>query len=147
MPVRSTRLFATLAVSLLPAVGLQIPDARHGVPLTFFYACPDHQHRAPRVVTRRFGETEMLAWTPSRLGLYLRGHTPERPYRVIGRVELTARSDRTKVPELLEHADRAARELGGEALVDVQWRGARGVSPIMRDDQLPFLIANVARWK
>lgn len=147
MPARSTRLFATLAFSLLPAVGLQVPDARHGVVMSFFYACPEH-HAAPRVVVKRFGaETAVASVGTPHLTVYLLGQAPERPYRVIGRVELTARSDRTRVDELIDHANRAGRELGGDALVDVQWRRARGVSPIVSDDQMPYLIANVARWK
>ena len=80
--------------------------------------------------------------------VFLAGHSPGRPYIVVGQVQASTRSQYTRLYDMLEHAARDARKLGGDAIVDVwpQWVGRKGAS--VNPSRGPrILTANIAKWR
>jgi hypothetical protein len=122
MKVRPSLWLAALVVCTVPALGISMPHG--GVVATFFPACPG-THVAPTVRKRWTTDDRPSPCPKSTLvTIYTRGMTPPSGYRVIGTVSVVSHSSETQLIDLRQHAQRAAREMGGDALVDLYWDDA-----------------------
>ena len=120
MPLRANRL-AVLVLLLAPAFAADVrtPDSRFLA--SFIPACP-RSHPEPYVETRYLAESPTEPRPQSApVGVYLRGNQPARQYRHVGEIEVFARDRETKIDVMVLRASNAAREIGGDALVDVWW--------------------------
>ncbi len=146
MSSRSIRI-ATLALSALPAVGMELRAPDHMVVASFYFACPEY-HIPARVRTKRYSEERLKARTaPWLIGEFQKGLPPLRPYRLVGEVEVLARGNTTTLDDLHEKAREAAEKLGGDALVEVSWRDAGRTEPRIGERGHYVLTAKVARWE
>ena len=143
---RSTRL-ATLVVCLLPAFSIGTPTTRPNLVASFFFACPG-ENPAPRVRTK-YTAMRRPARRPksSPVDVFQRGHAPMRKYQLVGEVDVLAHSSHTNVDDLTHYAIRAAREMGGDALVDVWLEDAASAQPRAGEQGMLCLTAGVARWE
>ena len=125
----SARRAAALAVCALPALGIGVHTETQDFVASFFYACSGSD-AAPSVKIRYAG-SQRLARRPesSSVELYARGVDPGRKYRVLGEVDVLAHSTQTHPDEFTERAKRAARQMGGDAIVDWWWDDAANMRP------------------
>lgn len=138
---------AILTLCSLPAIGIGVRTTHVSFVASFFYACPT-SHPTPRVHTHYATAERFPPYSEwAVVAVFLRGHTPERHFRPVGDVEVLARSPRTRAPELIEYARQAARDMGGDLVVDVDWRDAASTSPKAGAPGRLFLTAHVARWE
>ena len=137
----------TIALFSLPALGVGVPTSHGGFVATFFYACAGSNH-APRV---RMEYTVASRSRPHHkyapVDVYFLGKPPTRRYQVLGKVEVLATSSYTRTAELTEYARRSARQMGGDAIVDVDWQDAASTHPRAGEQGLLVLTAGVARWE
>jgi len=136
-----------LSACLLPAIGLPMPTRPAGVVATFLYSC-DASPPRPRLRT---------TWTApgrpsprpdsSTVEIFRRGQDPARKFVTLGEVSVLASGPRTSVAELTRWAQRGARRLGGDAIVDVSWDDAASVRPKAGPVGLLYLTASVVRWE
>lgn len=146
MPPLASRL-AVLALCLLPAVGVRLPARPAPVVASFIPACEDATPR-PRLRT-----TFTAAGRPrpraasAPIEVFQSGQSPTRKYLPLGEVSVLASSSRTSVDDLTEWAQRGARRLGGDAIVDVRWDDAASVRPKAGPVGLLYLTAQVVRWE
>ena len=120
MPLRVNRL-AIFVLPLALAFAAEVRTTDSMTLASFIPACP-RSHPEPRVELRYLAESPLEPRPESApVGVFLRGNQPARQYRQVGEVELFARSRNTSVDELILRASRTAREVGGDALVDVWW--------------------------
>lgn len=146
MSSRSIRI-AMLALSALPALGVELRASDHTVVASFYFACPEYRLPA-RVRTKRYTEERLQARTaPWLIGEFQRGLPPTRPYRLVGEVEVLARGNETTLDDLHEKARETAEKLGGDALVEVSWRDAGRTKPRIGERGHYVLTAKVARWE
>ena len=139
--------YVALAACALPALGVGLPARHGGVVATFFYACPG-PGVAPTVRTS-FTAAARPAPRPksAKVDVYLRGRKPARRYQLVGTVDVLAHSSHTGVDELQGRAMRAARQMGGDAIVDVWYDDAANVRPRAGEQGMLYLTASVARWE
>jgi hypothetical protein len=122
MKVRPSLRLAALVAFTLPTLGITMPHG--GVVATFFPACPGTRV-APTVRKHWASGDRPSPYPKSKLvTIYTRGMTPPSGYRVIGTVSVVSHTSETQLIDLRQHAQRAAREMGGDALVDLQWDDA-----------------------
>lgn len=142
-----TNVVATLAICALPAFGFAWPSGHTSVLATFVYACPG-SHPAPRVRTR-FTVSPRPAARPasSPVAVYSRGQVPGRRYRLVGTVDVVAHGHDSSLDELTERARRAARTMGGDAIVEMWWDDAGHTRPQAGEVGDIYLTADVARWE
>jgi hypothetical protein len=139
--------FALLTCCLLPAVGVSVPVRHTLVVATFTYAC-DASNRAPRLRT-----TFTAAGKPrprsksSWVEAFDKGQAPARKYVTIGEVSVLASGPRTSIDELTDWARRGARQLGGDAIVNVSVDDAAHVQPKAGPVGLLCLTASVVSWE
>lgn len=140
------RQLALLALCLMPALGLA-PAGRPAVVASFIHSC-DASNPDPRVRTRYSGPGRPSSRPASApVEVYEPGRTPPRKFVAIGEVDVLASGSRTPVSELTEWAQRGARRLGGDALVNVRWDDAASVKPPAGPVGLLYLTATVVRWE
>ena len=146
MPLPSHRV-VLVTLCLLPALGVGLPARHTNIVASFIYSC-DASDPDPRVRT-----TYTAAGRPrprpgsSPVEVFQRGQAPARKHVPIGEVSVLASGSRTSVAELTEWAQRGARRLGGDAIVDVHWDDAASVQPKAGPVGLLYLTASVVRWE
>ena len=141
---------------LLPAIAVGLPasGARSvsgvsapragGLLATFMPGC---EQFSPRVRSTYVGEDKPVPRSQQApVAVFLSGRDPQRAYIVVGNVEVLARSRNTSLDNLLDHAMREARRLGGDAIVDVVPRRAPVARGANRAPGRLVLTASVARW-
>lgn len=137
---------ALLALCVLPVLGIAAPG-RPATVASFIHSC-DASNPDPRVRTRY---TAPGRPTPRRadalVAVYEAGKSPARKFVAIGEVDVLASGSRTAPSELTEWAQKGARRLGGDALVDVRWDDAASVKPPAGPVGLLYLTATVVRWE
>ena len=146
MPLPSPRL-ALLAFCLLSAIGVGVPTRHTSFVASFMYSC-DASDPEPRLRTvyTAAGKPRPRSKT-SLVEVYSQGQAPDRKYVKIGEVGVLASGSRTPVDVLTDWAKRGARQLGGDAIVDVSWDDAAHVQPKAGPVGLPYLTATVVRWE
>ena len=146
MPLRSSHL-AMLIFAVVPALGVRVDTGHSTFVASFFYACPK-SHPAPRVRTRSLTESPLEPRLPtSPVGLFPSGTAPAKPYRRVGTVEVVARDRHTTSDQLIHSARAAVRRLGGDAMVEVTWRGGSYAPPNTFAPGPLAMSAEVVRWE
>ena len=146
MPMPLHRL-VLLTFCLLPALGAGAPGGRANVVASFIHSC-DASNPDPRLRTTFTAEGRPRPRPESApVEVFERGQSPARRYVAIGHVNVLASGSRTPVTELTEWAQRGARRLGGDAIVDVSWDDAASVTPKAGPVGLLYLSATVVRWE
>lgn len=136
-----------LTIYLLPALGVGVPGRHTGVVASFIHSC-DASAPDPRVRTTYTAPGRPRSRPPSApVEVFERGQAPARQHVPIGEVSVLASGSRTSVAELTEWAQRGARRLGGDAIVDVSWDDAAHVKPKAGPVGLLYLTATVVRWE
>ncbi len=135
-----------LAACLLPALGLAMPG-RPGLVATFASSCDSGSpHPRMRAIYTAEGKPHARpASTP--IEMFGRGAAPERKFVKIGDVSVLASDSRQAVDELTDWAKRGARQIGGDAIVNVGWNDAASVKPPAGPVGLKYLTADVVRWQ
>lgn len=145
MPMPSLRL-ALVSFCLLPALSLGLPARHANVVATFMYSC-DASNPRPKVRTRWTAEGRPRPRDKSAtVEVFEAGMPPSRKYDPIGEVSVLASGSRTSVDELTDWAKKGARQLGGDALVNVSFDDAASVKPKAGPVGLLYLTATVVRW-
>jgi len=125
------------ALALLPAIEI---GSRASFLPTFIPGC---ELIPPRVTSTYVGKGRPV---PRRrdavVGVFLRGDGPRQRYVVVGEVRVTTASRVTSLGNLLQCAERAARRMGGDAIVDV-WPRAATSDPTGER----ILTAKVVNWQ
>jgi hypothetical protein len=146
MPLPVPRL-VLLTLCLLPAFGVGVAGRPANVVATFFYSC-DASDPDPRLRTTYTAPGRPHARPKSSpVEVFHRGQSPARKYVPIGEVNVLASGSRTSVDQLTDWARRGARQLGGDALVNVAWDDAAQVQPKAGPVGLLYLTATVVRWE
>jgi hypothetical protein len=116
--VTSSR-FRTLAGALVLLPAIEIGSRSPFLP-TFIPGC---EATPPRVTSVYTGEgLPVPRARDAAVGVFLHGDAPRMRYVVVGEVRVTTSSRVTSLNNLIECAQREARRLGGDAIVDV-WPG------------------------
>lgn len=146
MPLLLARL-ALLACCVLPALGIGVRTKHASFVASFMYAC-DASNPDPRVRTTytAAGRPEPRA-KGAAVEVFPFGQPPTRKHTPVGEVSVLASSGRMTVAELTEWAQRGARKLGGDAIVDVQCEDAASVRPKAGPVGLLYLSARVVHWE
>ena len=143
----AARMLGLLAVCVLPALGISVRTPHASFIATFFYACPG-PGVAPTVRTKHTSAVRPAPRPRSSLvEVFHRGQTPGRTYELLGEVGVLSHSSHTGVDELTTYAERAARQMGGDAIVNVRWDDAASVRPKAGEQGMLYLTARVARWR
>jgi len=146
MPLPASRPLL-LAICLLPGIGVSMPAHHAGVVATFLYSC-DASPPRPRLRTTWTAEGRPSPRPDTAaVEVFRRGQEPARAYVTIGEVSVLASGPRTPVSDLTRWAQRGARQLGGDAIVDVSWDDAASVRPKAGPVGLLYLTARVVRWE
>jgi hypothetical protein len=134
-PNAATGAWPTLAA---PA-GITARLTSAAVPLSFVPAC---EPLTPKVTFVQSGDAHPAPRDRNaKVEVFLVGSTPERRFVEVGQLEVLGRSSRHNLTSLIEAAQRRARAMGGDALVEV--RPNLEVSP----RRTPMtLTARVVRW-
>lgn len=107
------------AICVLPVIPVASPTPGAPIVASFMYACEADEPR-PSLTMRYTGEgRSQRREATATVEVFERGHDPARSFRAIGEVRVRANSARTSTVELRRCAERGARELGGDALVDL----------------------------
>lgn len=137
---------ALLAFAVLPALGFSAPS-HPGVVATYTFSCDAGSPR-PRLRTLYTGEGRAHPRPASApVEVFERGTPPPRPYIKIGDVSVLASDSRQSIEDLTLWAQRGARQLGGDAIVDASWNDAASVKPPAGAVGLRYLTADVVRWQ
>ena len=143
MPTGVNRI-GLFALCVLPALGF---DARvPGLPVATYISACGGSGQSPTVRT-----TYVTAHRPARrpksapVDVY-EGTVPTRTYEAVGSVLVVAHVSGTSVPQLIDLAKRAAREMGGDALVNVHIDDAASLRPPAGAVGRLGLRAAVVRW-
>lgn len=146
--VRRSNRLAVLAVCVLPALGVNPRVVGTGPVGSFFYACPGADN-APSVRVRHAIDGSRPRPRPksSPIDVYERGRKIDRPNELLGSVQVVANDTHQDVRQLTERAVKAARQMGGDAIVDVYVDDAANVQPKAGDRGSLCLTADVLRWK
>ena len=146
MPLPLPRL-VLLTCCLLPAVGASVPARHTNYVATFIYSCdasdPDPRLRTTYTAVGQPRPRSKLA----PVEVYSKGQAPARKYVVIGEVSVLASGSRTSVDQLTDWARRGARQLGGDAIVNMSWDDAAHAQPKAGPVGLLYLTANVVSWE
>jgi hypothetical protein len=146
MPPSLTRL-ALLSFCLLPALGAAVPTRHANVVASFIYSC-DASDPDPRLRTKWTAPGRPKARPKSSpVEVFQHGEAPARTFVRLGDVNVLASGSRTSVDELTDWAKRGARQLGGDAIVDVSCDDAAHVQPKAGPVGLLYLTATVVRWE
>jgi hypothetical protein len=156
MPNRTSRV-AIASLCLAAAIGVESSPAGvrgpgspsapdHGIPLvaTFVSGC---QQFPPRVRSIYTAEGRPAPRPRGAIvDVFFAGSPPQRSFAVVGTVEVRARSRNSNIDNLLVYAEREARRLGGDALIEVR---PRENFPADRERGARRLVitAEVARWQ
>jgi len=134
------------AVCVLPALGFG-SHARGSLPLATYISACGGSGQSPTVST-----SYVIAHRPaprpdsSPVVVFEGAGKPDRAYERIGTVKVVGHVSGTSVPELTDRAQRAARRMGGDALVDVQVDDAAHIHPPAGPVGRLALMASVVRW-
>ena len=134
-----------LALCVLPALGFDTRGPGTLPVATYISACGG-SGQSPTVHTMY-----VTAHRPARrpksapVDVY-EGTVPTRTYEAVGSVLVVAHVSGTSVPELIDRAKRAAREMGGDALVNVHIDDAASLRPPAGAVGRLGLRAAVVRW-
>ena len=134
-------------ICVLPLLGIARPNDPSALVASYIPSC-DASAPRPRLRTHftAAGRPERRPDTAA-VAVFERGTPPARQYAVLGDVSVLASGSRTSVEELTRWAKRGARELGGDALVDVQLDDAASAKPPAGPVGLLYLSATVVRWE
>src|SRR5262252_9119067 len=127
LPRIRRRRLGLLATCLLPAafgVGVHTPHV--GFLATHTFACPGPGSGiAPSVRTTYASAERYRPRAKSEpFHVYKRDQAPGRAYELLGQVGVLAHSSHTGIDELTRYAEGAARQMGGDAIIDVSWDDA-----------------------
>ena len=139
-----SRRHVILALSILPIVGIQPGDRPARLPASFFFACPSSSSTTVRTQSYERGAKPRDDSDP--VEVFLGELEPTRPYQVIGAVQVFARSNYTRYPVQLDEAMKAARRLGGDAIIRVRIEDAADVRPDPGSRGLLCVTAKIVRW-
>lgn len=136
-----------VAFCLLPALGVGVRTPHANFVASFMYAC-DSSTPDPHLKTRytAAGKPKPRAKTAF-VEVYQAGQAPTRTFIPLGEVSVLANSSRMSVDELTDWARRGARQLGGDAIVEVKVDDAGHVQPKAGDVGVLYLSASVVRWE
>ncbi len=136
---------AIVVLSVLPNLAVEGPTTRQWFVTSFVPGCEQFVPRVRSEYTAAGRPTPRDASAP--VDVYLRGHEPVRPYQVVGKLELLARSRNTSLENLVDHARRTARGMGGDALLETWPRDAASLEPPRGERGRLYLTASVIRWE
>src|SRR5262249_9490254 len=103
---------------------------------------------APSVrITYAAGEHARPRPTAASVEVYHRGQATSRAFDVIGKVGVLSHSSHTFDNVLTDYAQRAARQMGGDAIVDLHVDDAASVRPKAGEQGMLSLSASVVRWQ
>jgi uncharacterized protein YbjQ (UPF0145 family) len=146
MPLPLPRL-ALLTCCLLPAVGVSVPAHHANIVATFIYSC-DASDPAPRLRTTYTAPGKPRPRPKgASVEVFEEGKAPARKYVRIGEVNVLASGSRTSVDELTDWARRGARQLGGDAIVNMTCDDAAHAQPKAGPVGLLYLTATVVSWE
>ena len=138
---------ALLALCLLPALGIdaRLPGA---MPVaTFTYACQG-SGQSPSVRSSYSVARHPAPRSKSApVEVYHDAVAPTRAYERIGNVQVVYRTSAGNTTDLIELAMRRARQMGGDALVNVQIDDAAHTQPSAGAVGTLALVASVVRWR
>jgi hypothetical protein len=146
MPMRPN-LALVLVLGGLPALGVGVPARPVPFVASFMYAC-DSSEPVPHVRS-----TYTAAGKPTELPgthwveVFERGKAPTRHFVIVGHVQVLASSSRNNAAQLTGYAQREARKMAGDALVEMTVDDAASMQPPAGDRGLLALSASVARWQ
>ena len=143
------RRLGLLATCLLPAafgVGIHTP---HAFIATHTFACTGPGSGVAPSVRTTYASAERLRPRPksSLVAVYSRDQKPARAYEVIGQVGVLAHSSHTGTDELTRYAEGAARQMGGDAIIEVSLDDAASVRPKAGEQGMLYLSGSVVRWQ
>src|SRR6185295_8487106 len=146
--VRGSSRLAVVVVCVLPALGVNPRVVGTGPVASFFYACPGADN-APSVHVRHAFKGGGPPPRPktSPIDVYERGRAIDRANELLGSVQVVSNSTHQDARQLTERAVQAARQMGGDAIVDVYVDDAANVQPKAGERGSLCLTANVLRWK
>lgn len=133
-----------VALCALPALGFDSRTPDGSVIASFFPACPEYRI-PPRVRTKSLTSERVPPSTELEILEFRKGMPPQREFKLVGEVEVLARGHKTTLSDLREKAKEAAAEMGGDALVDVDWRDAGRTEPKIGERGLFVLTAKIVR--
>jgi len=139
-----------LATCLLPAafgVGMRTPHT--GFLATHTFACSGPGSGvAPSVRTTYTSAGRQRPRSKSSIvTVYSRDEKPARTYEVLGEIGVLAHSSHTGQDELTRYAEGAARQMGGDAIIDVRLDDAASVQPKAGEQGMLYLSGSVVRWQ
>ena len=136
---------AIVILSALPGLAVESPTTRSWYVASFIPGCEQFGPSVHAEYTSAGRPAPREASAP--VDVYLRGHDPARRYQIVGKLELLARSRNTSVENLVDHARRAARGMGGDALLETWPRDAASLEPPRGESGRLYLTASVIRWE
>jgi len=150
LPKLRPRRLGLLATCLLPAafgVGMRAPH--RGFLATHTFACPGSGSGvAPSVrTTYASSERQRPRSKSSVVTVYTREEKPARTYELLGEIGVLAHSSDTGRDELTRYAEGAARQMGGDAIIDVRLDDAASVQPKAGEQGMLYLSGSVVRWQ
>jgi len=141
------RRFGLYAACALPAFGIGIHTPRANFVATYISACQG-TGVAPSVRIQWASAARHTARPrSSSVEVYPRGRSIDRTYDVLGEVGVLAHSSHTGVDVLSDYAQRTARKMGGDAIIDVWYDDAASVRPKAGEQGMLYLTARVVRWQ
>jgi hypothetical protein len=149
LPGKRRRL-GLLATCLLPAAfGVGVHTPHTGFLATHTFACTGPGSGVAPSVRTTYASAERQRPRPksSTVSVYSHDQTPERAYEVLGEVGVLAHSSHTGIDELTRYAEGAARQMGGDAIIDMSWDDAASVRPKAGEQGMLYLSGSVVRWQ